>query len=252
VLGQVVTVVPPDLGRVEAALAGRDVAALILEPTGASFGAVPVSFEFLAGLRELTRAAGTVLIFDEVVSGFRWSPGGVQRLAGVTPDLTTMAKILAGGMPGGALGGAAGIMDVLAFREAGLVKVKHPGTHNAHPLSAAAGVAMLDAVADGAAQSRADETADWLRRELAGALQRSGVPGSVEGASSTFRLYVGTEPDPAVHDAIQAGMLLEGVHLFQGRGFVSTAHTEADVERTATALERTLERLKTERLVATR
>jgi glutamate-1-semialdehyde 2,1-aminomutase len=248
-LGQVVTVVPPDLGRIEAALAGRDVAALILEPSGASFGATPVSFAFLAGLRDLTRAAGTLLVFDEVISGFRWSPGGVQLLAGVPPDLTTMAKILAGGMPGGALGGAAEIMEVLAFRPDGAVKVSHRGTHNAHPLSAAAGVAMLDAVADGAAQSRADETAGWLRRELGAALERAGVPGSVEGASSTFRLFIGAAPNAAVLDAVQAGMLLEGVHLFQGRGFVGTAHTESDVERTVTALERTLERLQAEGLV---
>jgi len=250
-LGQVVTVVPPDPTAVEAALAGRDVAALILEPTGASFGLVPVSFDFLADVRRLTRATGTLLVFDEVVSGFRWSPGGVQQLAGVLPDLTTMAKILAGGMPGGALGGAAEVMDVLAFRPGDEVKVRHPGTHNAHPVSAAAGAAMLDAVADGSAQSRADETAGWLRRELDGALARTGVAGSVRGASSTFRIGIDVDPGATrqAHDALQAGMLLEGVHLFQGRGFVSTAHTEADVERTVTAFERTLRRLREDGLV---
>jgi glutamate-1-semialdehyde 2,1-aminomutase len=249
-LGRVVTVVPPDLAAVEAALAGRDVAALILEPTGASFGTVPVTFEFLAGLRDLTRDAGTLLIFDEVVSGFRWSPGGVQQLAGVLPDLTTMAKIVAGGMPGGALGGSREVMEVLAFRPGHEVKVKHPGTHNGHPLAAAAGSAMLDEVADGAAQSRADETAGWLRRELNGALARAGVAGSVEGASSTFRVALEAEdPDHTIHHAMQAGMLLEGVHFFRGAGFVSTAHTEADVERTVTAFERVLRRLRADGLV---
>jgi glutamate-1-semialdehyde 2,1-aminomutase len=251
-LGQLVTIVPPDLAAAEAALAGRDVAALILEPTGASFGTVPVSFEFLAGLRELTRDAGTLLVFDEVVSGFRWSPGGVQQLAGVLPDLTTMAKIVAGGMPGGALGGSREVMEVLAFRPGHQVKVKHPGTHNGHPLAAAAGSAMLDEVADGAAQSRADETAGWLRRELNGALGRAGVAGSVEGASSTFRVGIGVQEGGAheVYSAVLAGMLLEGVHLFRdGAGFVSTAHAEADVERTVTAFERTLRRLRAEALV---
>ncbi len=251
VLGKVVSVVPAQLPAIEAALADRDVAAVILEPTGASFGAVPISFDFLASLRELTRAAGTLLVFDEVVSGFRWSPGGVQQLAGVTPDLTSLAKILSGGMPGGALGGSAEVMEVLTFRAAG-VKVKHPGTHNAHPLSAAAGVAMLDAVADGAAQSRADETAEWLRREMNGALARAGVAGSVRGVSSTFRVALDA-PDgdlaPETLHALQAGMMLEGVHLFQGRGFVSTAHTETDVERTANAFERTLTRMRAEGLV---
>jgi glutamate-1-semialdehyde 2,1-aminomutase len=245
VLGQVVTVVPPDLAAVEAALAGRDVAALILEPTGASFGTEPVTFEFLAGVRDLTRDTGTLLIFDEVVSGFRWSPGGVQQLAGVLPDLTTMAKIVAGGMPGGALGGTREVMEVLAFRPGHQVKVKHPGTHNGHPLAAAAGSAMLDAVADGAAQSRADETADWLRRELNGVLARVGVAGSVEGASSTFRLALDMQDeDREAFHALHAGMLLEGVQIFRGAGFVSTAHTEADVERTVTAFERTLRRLR--------
>jgi glutamate-1-semialdehyde 2,1-aminomutase len=251
-LAQLVTIVPPDLAAVEAALAGRDVAALILEPTGASFGTVPVSFEFLAGLRELTRDAGTLLVFDEVVSGFRWSPGGVQQLAGVLPDLTTMAKIVAGGMPGGALGGSREVMEVLAFRPGHEVKVKHPGTHNWHPLAAAAGSAMLDAVADGAAQSRADETADWLRRELNGALARAGVRGSVEGASSTFRIVMDVEEAgaPEVYNALQAGMLLEGVHLFRGgAAFVSTAHAEADVERTVDAFERTLRRLRADGLL---
>src|SRR5205085_2283304 len=84
-----------------------------------------------------------------------------------------MAKILAGGMPGGALGGTAEVMEVLAARPANGVKVRHPGTHNGHPLSAAAGVAMLDAVADGAVQSRADETAGWLRRELDADVERT-------------------------------------------------------------------------------
>ena len=269
-LHQLVTVVPPDRDAVEAVLSGGDVAAVILEPTGATFGAIPLSFSFLGELRNLTRAAGTMLIFDEVISGFRWSAGGVQQAAGVTPDLTTLAKIVAGGMPGGALTGRAEVMEVLAFRPGDGVKVKHPGTHNAHPLSAAAGIATLDLLADGAAQSRADETAQWLRSELNGVFERSGVTGFVYGESSTFRVTVGMErpacdpadwwrtigpaalkagmPDP-VHDALHAGMLLQGVHLFQGRGFVSTAHTEADVERTVGAFDHTLRRLQSEGLV---
>jgi len=269
-LDELVTVVPPDRGAVEAALAGRNVAAVILEPTGASFGAIPISFGFLTELRELTRAAATLLVFDEVISGFRWSPGGVQQLAGVTPDLTTLAKIVAGGMPGGAVAGAAEVMEVLAFRSGDGVKVKHPGTHNAHPLSAAAGIATLNLLADGVAQSHADETADWLRRELNAVFDRTGVTGFVYGQSSTFRVAVGMERpagDPAdwwrtggpaglkagvpehVQDALHAGMLLEGVHLFQGRGFLSTAHSEADVERTVAGFERTLRQLQSEGLV---
>jgi glutamate-1-semialdehyde 2,1-aminomutase len=269
-LGEVVSVVAPDPAEVEAVLARGDVAAVILEPTGATFGALPLAYAFLATLRDLTRAAGALLVFDEVVSGFRWSPGGVQALAGVTPDLTAMAKVLTGGMPGGAVAGSADVMDVLAVRPGQAVKVKHPGTHNGHPLSAAAGIAMLDAIADGAAQSRADETAAWLRRELDATFARTGVPGFVHGQSSTFRVAAGAprppgDPttwwrgagsaelrrgtEPAVHNALQAGMLLEGVHLFQGRGFVSAAHTEADVDRTVTAFDRTLRRLHADGVV---
>ncbi len=269
VLRQVVTVVPPDAAAIEAALAGRDVAALILEPTGASFGAVPMAPDLLHRVRELTSATGTLLVFDEVISGFRWSPGGLQARAGVTPDLTTLGKIVAGGMPGGVLAGAAGVMEVLAFRDGDGVKVRHPGTHNAHPVSAAAGIAMLDAVAGGSSQSQAEETAGWLRGELGAALRRTGTRGFVHGESSTFRVVLGAdrpagEPGewwrelgtsalkrgtarPAL-DALQAGMLLEGVHLFSGRGFTSTMHTEADVRQTADAFERTLVRMRREGL----
>jgi glutamate-1-semialdehyde 2,1-aminomutase len=264
---EAITVVPPDPCAVERALAVGDVAALILEPTGASFGAIPLSVDFLAAARELTSGAGTLLVFDEVISGFRWSPGGLQQVAGVTPDLTALAKILAGGMPGGAVAGRRDVMEVLAFRPGDGAKVHHPGTHNAHPLSAAAGIATLDLVADGVAQSRADELAEWLRREMQAAFDRTGARGYVHGDSSVFRIVAGIDrPDGPPDDwaltvdpgvlragsppdalaALQAGMLLEGVHLFQGRGFVSSAHTEEDVERTAAALERTIRRMQAE------
>ena len=115
VLGPVVTVVPADARAVADALAGGDVAAVILEPSGAAWGTVPLPAGLLAAVRELTAATGTVLVFDEVVSGFRWSPGGVQAVAGVTPDLTVLGKILAGGMPGGAVAGRADLMEHLAL-----------------------------------------------------------------------------------------------------------------------------------------
>ena len=266
---EAVTVVPPDPCAVERALAGRDVAALIMEPTGASFGAIPLPLDFLSVARELTRATDTLLVFDEVISGFRWSPGGLQQVAGVAPDLTTLAKILAGGMPGGAVAVRRDVMEVLASPGGNAPKVHHPGTHNGHPLSAAAGIATLDLIADGAAQSRADELGQWLRQEMAAAFERTGARGFVHGDSSVFRIVAGVErPDgpptdwaltvdpgvlrrgtpPVALAALQAGMLQEGVHLFQARGFVSSVHTEADVERTAAALERTLRRMRSEGL----
>ena len=132
-----------DLQVVDDALArDSDIAAVILEPSGASWGRVPIAPEFLQGLREITAQRGIVLIFDEVVTGFRFSPGGAQQLYRVTPDLSCLAKVLAGGMPGGALVGRADIMAL--FDHSGdpqhdrFERVTHFGTFNAAPLSAAA------------------------------------------------------------------------------------------------------------------
>jgi glutamate-1-semialdehyde 2,1-aminomutase len=258
VLEQAVTVVPPDAGAVADALAGRDVAAVILEPSGAAWGTVPLPAGLLAALRELTAATGTVLVFDEVVSGFRWSPGGVQAATGVTPDLTALGKILAGGMPGGAVAGRADLMGQLARPGRDPRRVGHPGTHNAHPLSAAAGIATLRQCRSGEPQERAAGLAAALRSGLTSALADAGVPGRAYGESSAFHLLIGDagEPEQASLESLKAagmspelsaelhnGMLLEGVQLFHGSGFLSAAHTEQDVERTVAAFAATLARL---------
>src|SRR6266508_4380425 len=151
-----VSVLPPnDVTAVRERLAKGDVAAVIVEPTGAHFGALPSPPSFIHALREETRRAGAILIFDEVVTGFRVAPGGAQQMLGVTPDLTTMAKILAGGLPGGAVAGREDILAYIATKpdpaENRRSKIAHAGTFNANPLSAAAGVAMLSTIADGAA-----------------------------------------------------------------------------------------------------
>src|ERR687888_876259 len=159
-----------------------DIAAVILEPSGASWGTIPLPHGMLKRLRAATSRHGALLIFDEVITGFRWAPGGVQELSGVTPDLTALAKIVAGGMPGGAVAGRANVMEHLEFRdEPGWRKVKHPGTHNAHPVSAAAGLAGLRLIADGAAQRRADATAAQLRSGFNSILRRLDVPGVAYG-----------------------------------------------------------------------
>src|SRR5262252_746195 len=134
-----------DLGRVAGTLeAGRDIAAILLEPSGASWGQVPLPPGFLSAVRELSRQHGVVLIFDEVITGFRWSRGGAQGRYGITPDLCILAKIVAGGLPGGAVAGRADILsqlDLAAARTAGREKIGHQGTFNANPLSAAAALA---------------------------------------------------------------------------------------------------------------
>src|SRR5262249_25652116 len=116
-LSTMVVVPSNDIDAVRKALAGRDVAAVILEPAGGSGGAIPTRPGFLQALREATRATDTLLIFDEVVSGFRSAPGGEQQHSGVTPDLCSLAKILAGGLPGGAVAGRADVLARLEFRD---------------------------------------------------------------------------------------------------------------------------------------
>jgi len=262
-LAAAVVVVPPQADAVAAALESGDVAAFVLEPSGAAWGTVPLPGGFLEQIRLLADRTGTVLVFDEVVTGFRWAPGGVQALTGVQPDLTVLGKILAGGLPGGAVVGRGDLIDLLAARRGDPRAVVHPGTHNGHPLAAAAGVATLGLVSSGEAGERAVQLAAALRSELTGVFDSCGVAGQAYGASSTFHLLLGrTErPEeldvaalkaplrPELSSALHCGMLLEGVHLFHGSGFLSSEHTWADVEQTVDALRATLARLQAEGLV---
>ena len=257
VLRPLVTVVRAEVPALAGELAAGDVAAVILEPSGAAWGTVPLADGLLPTLRALASDAGTVLIFDEVVSGFRWSPGGVQAVTGVTPDLTVLGKILAGGMPGGAVAGRASLMDLLALGSGDPRRVAHPGTHNAHPVSAAAGIAALRLAGTGEPQRHADRLASSLRAGLTSVLAGAGVPGRAYGESSTFHLLIGHQEEPRdlgpgvlkagmspeLFSELHAGMLLGGVHLFHGSGFVSAAHGESDVERTLEAFAATLARL---------
>ncbi len=264
-----------DLEFVDRRLAEGDVAAVILEPSGASWASIPLPEGFLQRLREITRRHDTLLIFDEVITGFRWSPGGVQRLVGVTPDLTTMAKIVAGGLPGGALGGRTDIMSLLEFRDDpdwnARRRVGHPGTFNANPLSAAAGCACLQLVADPGVQQHADAMAARLRQGFNQVLVQQGVPGFVWGESSVFHIALGhtcsnqrgedirvpegVAPEvlkagmnPRLGLALQQAMINEGVDLFHGGGLLSVAHTPEDIERTIAAFDRSVRRMRDEGL----
>jgi len=163
-----------------------DIAAAILEPTGAHGAQLPIDPAFLVELRELTRQHGVLLIFDEVVTGFRVSPGGAQVEYGIRPDLTTLAKILAGGLPGGAITGRKDILDLLDFqvtKAADREKISHQGTFNANPLSAAAGVAALEIVGTTDACARANRYAETLRRRINEVFEEERVPWAVEGSS---------------------------------------------------------------------
>jgi glutamate-1-semialdehyde 2,1-aminomutase len=265
-------VVPPnDPAAVERALASDpDIGCLILEPTGGHWGQVPIRGEFLRALREITTHFGVLLIFDEVITGFRVSPGGAQAHYGVTPDVTTLAKILAGGLPGGCVAGRADVLAALEVRP-GKPKMRHPGTFNANPLSAAAGIATLQLVATGEPCRRANETARLLRHRLNGLFAERRWDWVAYGEFSAVRLlpnYSGPRPqgdDFLPHDgafdrldgprdvrlvhAFRRAMLLHGVDLPGLGGMTTAAHADADVERTVAGVAATVEALRAEGVV---
>jgi glutamate-1-semialdehyde 2,1-aminomutase len=259
-------VLPHDLKAVEQALETGDIAAVILEPTGAAWGTIPLDGSFARGLRDITQAKGVVLIFDEVITGFRCSPGGAQAAYGITPDMTTLAKILAGGLPGGAVAGRADIMSILEFdgnrpgwNRGG--RISHPGTFNANPLSAAAGVACLEIVSRGEVHRHADHLAEQLRAGLNEAGRRYDLDGCAYGTFSMFhitlnRAILKAEGGPRyvkARDAIGAklrrAMLVQGVDFMGAGGMLSLAHREADVEHTIHAFGNALAALDNEGLL---
>lgn len=244
-----VTALPADLDRVREELVRGDVAAVIVEPSGPSWGAVPFPTEFVEGLRHLTTEHDAVLILDEVVTGFRMSPGGFQVLAGITPDLTTMAKIVAGGLPGAAVGGRAEIMDRLEKKDDPAwdrgERIAHPGTYNANPISAAAGVAVLAHIADGRVHGRINELGMRLRQGLQAVFDRHDIGAVVYGETSYWHVSLTGQPAKAGWPgaggvALKRALLNEGVHLISNGGFVSAAHEEVDIEQTTTAFDSAL------------
>jgi glutamate-1-semialdehyde 2,1-aminomutase len=276
VIGSIVPLDPRDEKGIERTLrSSPEIAGLILEPTGASWGTVPLRQGFLQWLRALTSELGIVLIFDEVITGFRVAPGGAQQYFKVTPDLTVLAKILAGGLPGGAVVGRADIMDYLAFKTGDAKwnrhnRIAHPGTFNGNPVSASAGVAALKIVATGKPQAEAAELGRVLRGKMNQVLDRRGIPGCVYGDLSMFHIYLGDCPqgedcdrslctnDPtALKDArkgprpegLRRHMLAHGADIQGAGGMLSSAHNLADVERAADIFDAALGNLAEEGLV---
>jgi glutamate-1-semialdehyde 2,1-aminomutase len=268
VAADTVVVPPNDPVAVEQALASDpQIGCVILEPTGGHFGAVPIRGPFLRDLRDLTARHGCLLIFDEVITGFRVHPGGAQGHYGVTPDLTTLAKILAGGLPGGCVAGRADVLAALEFRP-GKPKMKHPGTFNANPLSAAAGITALNLVATGKPCRQANEMGHLLRQQLNEQFTARHLSWVAYGEFSGFKLlpaYTGPRPtnanfvpyggeaaklegarSPKLTQAFRCGMLLHGVDLPGLGGMTTAAHTPEDVERTVEAVIATVELLAEE------
>jgi glutamate-1-semialdehyde 2,1-aminomutase len=248
-----------------------DVAAVILEPTGATFGLVPLAPAFLAKARELTVKKGVLLIFDEVITGFRVSAGGAQKHFGITPDLATFAKIVAGGFPGGCVAGRTDVMDVMTQRDDRqwnvTHRVPHQGTFNANPITAAAGLATLEIIAAGDAIERANRTAAMLRDRLNDVIRKAGSNWLAYGEFSGFHFFTnprgrsatvediytggvsaeelkGGAP-PAVIHQLRCGMIVGGADIFPWPGgCISAVHTEQDVEATARALAGCLESIR--------
>jgi len=266
-----------DRDLVEAAFAQhQDIAAIIVEPTGAHFGATPLAPEFLTFLREIADEHGCLLIFDEVVTGFRVAPGGMQELADVRPDLTTLGKIMAGGLPGGAVAGRLDIMNQLDFnasREAGQRKIAHPGTFNANPMSAVAGSKALEIIGSSDICTQVSNKGAQFRRQLNQVLADLKIKWAVYGSYSGFHLFTNShnrdldplkfdpaemplselsENDTEILALLRLAMLLNGIDTSpRFSGFLSASHGNAEIDQTAAAFRRALELLIEEGIVET-
>jgi glutamate-1-semialdehyde 2,1-aminomutase len=236
-----------DLDSVRAQLVAHRgaVAAIIVEPVAGNMGVVPPAEGFLEGLRALCDEHGTLLVFDEVITGFRASYGGAQAVTGVRPDLTALGKIIGGGLPVGAYGGRRELMEMMAP----LGPVYQAGTLSGNPLAMAAGTATLDTLRDDLDQYvRLDALAQRLADGLSEAARELEVPLAVTRSASTVTPFFlrsapsnydeAKEADTAMFARFHGAMLDRGVHLapsqFEG-WFLSTAHDEALVDRTVEA-----------------
>ncbi|HET7746458.1 MAG TPA: glutamate-1-semialdehyde 2,1-aminomutase [Vicinamibacteria bacterium] len=228
---------------------GRDLAAIIVEPVAGNMGCVPPQAGYLEGLRQRATAAGAVLIFDEVMTGFRLSPGGAQALYGIKPDLTCLGKIIGGGLPVGAYGGRAEIMDHVAPSG----PVYQAGTLSGNPLAMAAGIATLDALLLPGTYNRLESLAARLEQGLRRIEVDSDIKYTVNRVGSMFTVFFTPGPvsdytsaktsDTKLFGRVFHALLADGIYLPPAQfeaAFVSLAHTEADIDQTVDAFERAL------------
>jgi glutamate-1-semialdehyde 2,1-aminomutase len=260
-----------DIAHVRELLDDHPVAAIILEPAGGRSMTVPTNPAFLTALREETRKRGVVLIFDEVVTGFRMAAGGAQEYFGVTADLTCLAKAVAGGLPGAALVGRADLMDSIAFtgdaKRDRTRRVADQGTYSGTPLVAAAAVAQLEILKTGEVQRELNRLGDRLRAGMNAALKTRGVRGCVYGGASMFRVFLGADArelglenwtmdaarldrgmGAALSGALHLAMLINGVDYSRANanGWLNGALTERDIDQIVDAFERSIARLQSD------
>lgn len=252
-------VAPNDLTALEEKLSTREYAVLLVEAGGGFLaGRVPAPLSYYQALPELARRCGTILLLDEVVTGFREAPGGWQSIAGITPDLTAIGKAVSGGLPAGVLLGRADLFQPLDPDQTAK-PIPHGGTWNAVPLTAAAGIAACNLYLDGAPQRAALEAASRLKAGCNEALGHRGVSGRLYGRS-ILHLYFGPVDTPAdaagpttdvmrVLDPANASacarlelqMLRRGIATLRGEAMMlSSAHTSEDVERTIVAFDQSI------------
>jgi glutamate-1-semialdehyde 2,1-aminomutase len=228
--------------------AGREIACVIVEPVAGNMGCVPPAPGFLEAIRALCRRDGALLIFDEVMTGFRVALGGAQALYGIAADLTTLGKIIGGGMPVGAFGGRRDVMERLAP----LGPVYQAGTLSGNPVAMAAGLATLEGVSRPGFHARLAEATARLAAGLGAAARAAGVPVAINHVCGMFSLFFTDAGAVADYRQVMAsdaarfrrffhGMLEAGVYLAPSpfeAGFVSAAHGEAEIDATLEAAAR--------------
>lgn len=229
-------------------LAAADVAAVIMEPVMCNTSCILPGQGYLERVRSLCSATGTVLIFDEVITGFRVAPGGAQQRLGVVPDLATFGKAIANGFPVACLAGRADLMDLLTKR-----RVVHGGTYNAQAVSMAATVATLRCLRQGDVYATIERRGQQLMDGLRAAFEHAGVAARIQGWPQIFHLALGTrqpstdyrsslEADKQRYVALTSALLTHGVRVLErGAWFMSAVHDEEVIEATLAAVERVLD-----------
>ena len=230
-----------------------DIACVIVEPVAGNMGVVPPAEGFLQTLRQLTRELGIVLIFDEVITGFRLALGGAQERFGITPDLTCLGKIIGGGLPVGAYGGRGDLMDQIAPDG----PVYQAGTLSGNPIAMAAGFACLSEVAQPGVHETLTELTNQLAQGLLDAARDAGIPLVVNNVGGMFGIFfTDAETVTCYQDVVKCDverfkrffhlMLEEGVYLAPSAfeaGFMSVAHSEEDIDNTIDAARRVFAKL---------
>jgi glutamate-1-semialdehyde 2,1-aminomutase len=226
----------------------EEIAAVIVEPVAGNMGVVPPEDGFLEGLRELTHQHGALLIFDEVMTGFRVHPGGAQALYNILPDLTTLGKVIGGGLPVGAYGGKRQIMEMIAPSG----PVYQAGTLSGNPLAMAAGIATLEALEKHEVWESLEESSRMLAQGIGEAAEAASIPVWQNRAGTMFATFFTENPvkdwpsaktsDTEIFGKFFRGMLERGVYLAPSQfeaGFMSAAHTAREIEATIQAARET-------------